>query len=148
VFGRLDAAKKVLHSRIVETLTESAEFDLHAGYGRATDGESLVAVEINLRDPGGVDLMRSAAHGDFATVLASSGTERVRILDGVLTRSLHRQSKLSVHVVGWHSEWVYEAVDRLLLESEQRIVSEGGNQLTVMTTIEMQRSNETSRGLA
>ena len=143
VLGRLEEAKKTFHTRIVETLTQSAEFELHAGYSRAREHDALVSVEIDLRAS---ELIRAAAHGDFATVLASASTGRVRVRDGVLTRKLQTQSKLSVHVVGWHTDWIYDAVDRLLVESEQRIVAEEGNQLTVMTTIEMQREKETKRG--
>jgi hypothetical protein len=141
--GRLEEAKKTFHTRIVETLTQSAEFELHAGYSRAREGDALVSVEIDLR---AAELIRAAAHGDFATVLASAPSDRVKVLDGVLTRKLQTQSKLSVHVVGWHTDWSYDAFDRLLVESEQRIVAEAGNQLTVMTTIEMQRERETKRG--
>ena len=141
--GKLDEAKTVLHARIVETLTQSAEFELHRGYHQAGEGDALISVEVELAAR---DLLRAAAHGDFATVLSAVPSGMVQLRDGVLTNKLQEQSKLSVNAVGWHTEWVYDALDQLIVESEQRVFAEAGNQLTLLTTIEMQRTKDVRRG--
>ena len=47
--------------------------------------------------------------------------------------------------MGWHTNWHYQGLDRLIIESEQRIQAEAGGQLTINTTMDLQKERERKR---
>jgi hypothetical protein len=144
----LDAVKNfesTAFAKFQEALNESYQFHFHAEYSRATEQTALIDFDLDLRQQAGKDLMKAAGHGDFAKVLANSAPDVVRLHEGVLTHTVTRQSKLSVNIVGWHLNWNYEALDRLITEAEQRISTDAQGNLTIDTTFDLNKERERKR---
>jgi hypothetical protein len=144
VLGAIDKFKDTLYKKMREALTQSFSFKLHAAYSRATENDALLDFELNLTSALGKELMKKAGQGDFADVLAAYGSGAVVLNEGVLSHKVTKESSLSVNIVGWHLGWHYQALDRLIIDAEQRIIPDEG-QLTVVTTMTMQKERERKR---
>ncbi|HEX8456546.1 MAG TPA: hypothetical protein VF656_04420 [Pyrinomonadaceae bacterium] len=144
VFVAIDRFKDTLYDKIRQALTQSFSFKLHAAYSRATENQALMDFEIDLTTARGKELMKRAGQGDFADVLAAYGSGVVVLNEGILTHQVTRENTLSVNIVGWHLGWHYQALDRLITEAEQRILTDEGH-LTVITTMTMQKERERRR---
>lgn len=140
----IDEFKNTLYDKIKEALTQTFSFKLHAAYSRATENEALMDFELDLATPRGKELMRRAGQGDFGDVLAAYDSGVVVLNEGILTHKVTRESTLSVNIVGWHLDWHYQAIDRIITEAEQRILTDEG-QLTIVTTMSMQKERERRR---
>ncbi|HWS98947.1 MAG TPA: hypothetical protein VN256_01650 [Pyrinomonadaceae bacterium] len=140
----IDKFKNTLYEKMKEALTQSFSFKLHAAYSRASETDALLDFEIDLTSALGKDLMQKAGQGDFADVLAAYDSGSVKLNEGVLSHKVTKESSLSVNIVGWHLGWNYQALDRLIVEAEQRIVPQEG-QLTVITNMSMQKERERKR---
>lgn len=140
----IDDFKNTLYQKMKDALTQSFSFKLHAAYSRATENDALLDFELDLTSALGKDLMKKAGQGDFADVLAAYDSGSVKLNEGVLSHKVTRESSLSVNIAGWHSGWNYQALDRLIVEAEQRIVPEEG-QLTIVTNMSMQKESERKR---
>ncbi len=133
VRDRMDEFTTRLYDAFRQAANSSYAMALHAEYSRATEREALVDVSINMHDALGRGLFAEAARGEFERVLTSANTDAVRVRDAVLTHRTRRESAFKVNIVGWHLNYAYEGFDRVITESEQRIVpSEHG--LTVLST--------------
>jgi hypothetical protein len=148
VLARLDGFKNKLFEAFKGATNSSYSFALHAQYSRASETDSLVDVLIHVTQPGGEALLREAAHGDFSNIIPSRDTDLVRLLEGVFTHRTQRESAFAVNIVGWHLNYKYSGFDRVITETEQRLVpSEHG--ITVFTTMDLtvarmrQRQDET-----
>lgn len=144
VLASVDEFRSTLYEKIKEALTQSFSFKLHAAYSRAAESQALMDFEIDLTTARGRGLMKKAGQGDFADVLAAYGSGVVALNEGLLTHKVTRESSFSVNVVGWRLGWNYQGLDRLITEAEQRILTDEG-QLTVITTMSMQKERERRR---
>jgi hypothetical protein len=140
VLDKMDAFTTRLYTAFKEATNSSYAMALHAEYSRATDADALVDVLINMARPDGRALLVQAARGEFEAVLINPDSDLVRLREGVFTHRTRRQSAFKVNIVGWHLDWSYEGFDRVITESEQRIVpSDRGLLVLSTTTLEIER---------
>jgi hypothetical protein len=134
-----------LYAKFKDAVDQSFSFRLHAEYSRASERDALIDVMINLNTDQGKALMQSAGRGEFQEVLASYRPELVKINQGILTHNVTRQSAFSVNVIGWHSGWHYQGMDRVIVNAEQQIKAEANGALSVFTTVDMTKEKERIR---
>ena len=145
VLAKIDAFPEKLFKTFKEAASSSLKVALHAEYTRASENDSLVDVNINLSHPRGPELLALAGKGDFEQIIGMSDTQVVRLREGVLTHRSRRDRAFRVNIVGWHLNYRYEGFDRVITETEQRLVpSDQG--ITVFTTatlgVERQRKRQ------
>src|SRR6185369_1298295 len=110
---------------------------LHASYSRSSESDGLIDVLINVAGAKGQALLSQAGKGDFEEILATADTALVRLREGVFTHRLRRESAFKVNIVGWHLNYAYEGFDRVITETEQRMIPTDRG-ITVLTTAELQ----------
>src|SRR4029079_864920 len=82
-------------------------------------------------------LLARAGKGDFEEILTIADTDVVRLREGVFTHRTKRESAFKVNIIGWHLNYQYEGFDRVITETEQRLVpSDQG--ITVLTTASLE----------
>jgi hypothetical protein len=145
VLARIDAFPEKLFKTFKEAASSSYKVALHAEYTRASETDSLIDVNINLAHPRGPDFLALAGKGDFERIIGTSDAALVRLQEGVLTHRTRRASAFKVNIVGWHLNYRYEGFDRVITETEQRLIpSDQG--ITVFTTatlgVERQRKRQ------
>lgn len=144
VLDRIDGFKNTLFQKFREAASASYKVALHAEYSRASERDSLVDVEINLGDVRGKDLLSAAGKGDFEKILSVEDPGLVKLREGVLTHRTRRESAFRVNIVGWHLNYNYEGFDRVITETEQRLVpSDQG--ITIFTTATLNVERERKR---
>jgi hypothetical protein len=154
----MDAAKRVnaalkgtqnftdtTYSKFTEILNQTLQFQLHAGYSRATVNDALIDVELNLDTDKGKQLMKSAGQGDFSEVLQNLDPNIVRINSGTLSDKLTKQSTVSVNITGWHLNWHYESLDQLIVEGDQRMSIDSAGRLIIDTSFNLKDSHQQTR---
>lgn len=140
VLDRMDAFTTRLYTAFKAATNSSYTMALHAEYSRASDADVLVDVAINMTRPEGQGLLIEAARGEFEAVLTNPDTDLVRVREGVLTHRTRRESAYSVNIVGWHLDYRYEGFDRVITQSEQRLVpSDRGIIVLSTTSLELER---------
>jgi hypothetical protein len=140
VLDKMDVFTTRLYTAFKDATNSSYAMALHAEYSRATDADVLVDVLINMASPEGRALLVQAARGEFEAVLTNPDTALVRLREGVLTHRTRRESAFKVNIVGWHLNYNYEGFDRVITESEQRLVpSDRGLLVVSTTTLEIER---------
>jgi hypothetical protein len=137
VLNKIDSFKDKVFAAFKQAANSSYSLSLHAEYSRASETDALVDVLINLTKPQGSTLLSKAGKGDFEEVLSIADTDLVRLREGVFTHRARRESAFKVHIVGWHLNYNYEGFDRVITETEQRLIpSDQG--ITVLTTANLQ----------
>ena len=127
---------------------QSFTMDLHAAYSRATESTALIDVEIKLQesdgtpDATGLRFMQAAGRGEFQEVLANFQPSVVKLREGVLTHKITRQTSLSFNIAGWHRNFNYESMHRVIVNADQQIRDAGTGLLTVFTTVDMAADSE------
>jgi hypothetical protein len=137
VLEKIDGFKEKLFTAFKEAMNSSYRVSLHAGYTRASEADSLIDVLINLSEPNGARLLAQAGKGDFEEVLATPDANLVRLREGVFTHKLTRESAFKVHIAGWHLNYSYEGFDRVITETEQRVMPSGQG-ITIVTTAKLE----------
>ncbi len=130
------------YATLVEAAKQKATFDLHAEYGRASDEEALVDLAINLATPAGLERLRAAAVGDFQSALAEYRPELVRLFQGRLTHNVVRKTTIAVNVVGWHTGWHFQGLERVIVHADQQIVPDDRGGLTVYSIVDLTQERE------
>src|SRR5262245_15337787 len=137
VLDKIESFKNKLFDAFKQATNSSYSVALHAEYSRASETDALVDVLLNLNESRGSDLLAKAGKGDFEEILSIADTNIVRLREGVFTHRTRRESAFKVHIVGWHFNYNYEGFDRVITETEQRLVpSDQG--ITVFTTANLQ----------
>ncbi|MGE3959634.1 MAG: hypothetical protein AB7H96_23160 [Vicinamibacterales bacterium] len=137
VLQHVDGFQEKLFAAFKEATNSSYTVALHAEYSRASESDALVDVFINVGHPRGPALLAQAAHGDFEQVLTLGQPDLVQLRDGRLTHRTTRSRAFNVNVLGWHLDYQYEGMDRVVTEASQRLVpSEQG--ITVYTTLSLE----------
>ena len=119
----------------------SAEFTF--AYERAEENAALIDVDLRLVNEDGTPsgpgraLMRSAGSGDFANILAEYNPALVRLRSGLLTHNLSTTSGITVNVAGWHHDFLYSDMYKVVTKSDQQIRSTPLGMLNVFTTVEL-----------
>ncbi len=154
----LDAVKAVVAKRdeffssfdkiLEEAAAQKFALALHAAYNAASERDALVDMEIRLRQPDGspnatgLRYMQAAGRGDFQEALASYQPDIVRLREGLLSHRVTSQTSLTFNVVGWHQQFNYQAMQRVIIDAEQQIRDTGNGLLTVFTTADMTADSE------
>lgn len=131
--------------KITDALNQSFQFHLQAEYSRATADEALFDFEFDLRTEGGRKLMHEAGLGRFENVLASFDQAFVRLRKGSILTRTTRESRFAMNILGWHRQWHYEGLDRLITQAAQRIEAGANGELTAITTIDLETERERKR---
>jgi hypothetical protein len=154
----LDAVKAVVAARdqffnsfdtiLKEAAAQKFTQALHGAYNSSSERDALIDMEIRLRQPDGspnatgLRYMEAAGRGDFQEVLASYQPDVVRLREGVLSHRVSSQTSLSFNVAGWHQQFNYQAMHRVIVDAEQQIRDTGNGLLTVFTTADMTADSE------
>jgi hypothetical protein len=128
-----------------EALDQSFQFNLQAAYKRSTNEETLLDFELNMNQAEGRRLMQQAGHGRFQDVLGAFESGVVKLHAGTLTHQVTRETRVRVNIVGWHTDWHYAGLDRLLVASDQQITVSGDGHLVVFTSLDLQKERERKR---
>jgi hypothetical protein len=137
VLDNVEGFKNKLYGAFKQALNSSYSVALHASYSRSSESDGLIDVLINVANAKGQALLALAGKGDFEEILSTTDSMLVRLREGVFTHRLRRESAFKVHIVGWHLNYAYEGFDRVITETEQRLVpSDRG--ITVFTSANLQ----------
>jgi len=136
VLEKIDGFKEKLFAAFKEAMNSSYRVSLHASYTRASEADALIDVLINLNEPSGAGLLAQAGKGDFENILATLDGNLVRLREGVFTHKVSRESAFKVHIAGWHLNYSYEGFDRVITETEQRVMPSGQG-ITIVTTADL-----------
>lgn len=143
VLQNVDAFATKLFHAFKDASNSSYGVALHAEYSRASSADALVDVLINASTARGLSLLRQAGRGDFEEALTTTDADVVRVQEGVFTHRTSRQAPFHVNIVGWHLNYQYEGFDRVITETEQRLVPSAYG-ITVYTTasLELERRHK------
>jgi hypothetical protein len=140
VLDHLDSFTTKVYGAFKAAAQSSYTTALHAEYSRASETDALVDVLIHASSPEGAALLSEAGRGDFERILTTADPDLVRLREGVLTHRTRRERAFRVNIVGWHLDYRYEGFDRVITESEQRLVpSDEGITVLTTTTLEVGR---------
>lgn len=143
VLLKIDSFPEKLFKAFKEASNSSYKVALHAEYSRATEADSLIDVLINVDSARGAALLSLAGKGDFEEILMLAGTDVVRLREGVFTHRVRRENAFKVNVIGWHLNYNYEGFDRVITETEQRLIpSDRGITVLTTATLEVQRERK------
>jgi hypothetical protein len=145
ILNSVDTFEKTVYSTFTETAKHAYAFNLHAEYSRASADQALIDMAINTSKPEGLALLQAATSGDFRKALSSFQPDLVRLKTGRLTHNLVRKSALKINIVGWHSGWRYQGMERLILHTGQQIVTDDRGGLTVYTTADLTKDRDRKR---
>lgn len=144
VLLKIDSFPEKLFKAFKEASNSSYKVALHAEYSRASEADSLIDVLINIDTTRGPGLLAAAGNGDFEEILTVTDTDVVRLREGVFTHRVRRDNAFKVNIIGWHLNYNYEGFDRVITETEQRLVpSDRG--ITVLTTATLEVERERKR---
>jgi hypothetical protein len=148
VVAKRDAFFKSFDGILQEAAAQKFTLDLHAAYNSSSERDALIDIEIKLREPdgsvneSGLKVMAAASRGDFQEGLASFRPDVVKLREGVLSHRVTRRTALKFNVAGWHRQFNYQAMDRVVLDTERQIRDTGNGLITVFTSVDMQAQNE------
>ncbi|MES1256502.1 MAG: hypothetical protein ABUS56_12880 [Acidobacteriota bacterium] len=151
VVARRDAFFASFDKILKEAASQKFMLGLHAAYHSATERDALVDLDIRLVNADGSPnltghrYMQAAGRGDFQEILASFQPDVVRLREGVLSHHLSSGSSLKFNVAGWHHQFNYESMYRVMVDTEQQIKDSGTGMLTVFTTVDMTVDTERRR---
>jgi hypothetical protein len=143
VLAQIDTFSEKLFKAFKEATSSSYKMALHAEYSRASEADALVDVAINMSDARGARLLALAGKGDFEQIVAASDTGVLRLHEGVLTHRIRRDSAFNVNIVGWHLNYQYSGFDRVITDTEQRLIpSDQGITVLTTTTLALERERK------
>ena len=148
VVAKRDAFFSSFDKILKEAASQKFTLGLHAAYQSATERDALVDVDIRLvnadgsPNPTGQRYLQAAGRGDFQEILASFQPEVVRLRRGVLSHHMSSGTSLKFNIAGWHHQFNYESMHRVIVDTEQQIKDSGGGLLTVFTTVDMTVDSE------
>ncbi|MEO8592664.1 MAG: hypothetical protein ABI759_05045 [Candidatus Solibacter sp.] len=130
-FNKIDQFKNEAYKKAVDKVTrQSFEMDLHLAYSRARKNEKLLEVEVNLAQPDGPALARSAAAGDYEHLLKIYNTAVVKVIKGAFSTELRNSMNVKFNVLGFGSEGLVTLFQR----SEEALEPRDGGLLHVYTS--------------
>jgi hypothetical protein len=140
-------AKDAFWAKFDAALKEAAQrafsLAISASYSNADEQTSLIDVDIRLMDvenkpvPVGHRFMALAGRGDFQDILASYQPDVVRLRQGALTHNSATATGIKINIAGWHLNYQYEEMYRVIVNADQQIRPTGNGMLNVFTTVDM-----------
>ncbi|MFY9221893.1 MAG: hypothetical protein WAQ98_04445 [Blastocatellia bacterium] len=131
-----------LYEKLKDALNQSFSFNLHYEYSRASETDNLIDVEINLSTEQGKTLTQAATIGDFSALIAGYQPDLIKINNGVFTHKVTKQTALNINIIGWHLNWQYQSLYKVIVNTEQQIKTESNGALTVFTNIDLTLEND------
>ena len=61
----------------------------------------------------------------------------MKLRKGVLSHTVSSGTSLKFNIAGWHRQFNYESMHRVIVDTEQQIRDSGNGLLTVFTTVDM-----------
>ena len=146
VLDKIDEFKNKLFDTFSQAANSSYKVALHAQYRRASEQDALVDVIIRPGHPRGAELLRHAGQGDFEEILTANDTDLVRLREGLFTHKARRERAFSVNIVGWHLNYRYSEIHKVITQIDQRLVpSPSGDGITVFTELTLNVDRERQR---
>ena len=148
VVARRDAFFASFDKILKEAASQKFTLALHAAYHSSTERDALVDLDIRLVNADGSPnatgqrYLQAAGRGDFQEILASFQPEVVKLRKGVLSHHMSSGSSLKFNIAGWHHQFNYESMHRVIVDTEQQIKDSGNGLLTVFTTVDMRVDSE------
>jgi len=148
VVAKRDAFFKSFDNILKEAAAQKFTLGLHAAYNSASEHDALIDMEIKLREldgsvnPLGLEFMAAAGRGDFQDVLSTFQPDVVRLRDGLLSHKVSRATTLTFNVAGWHHEFNYKSMHRVITDAEQQIRDAGNGLVNVFTTVDLTAESE------
>jgi len=137
--------EQTAYRKFTAALSQTASFALHAEYSRTAADEAFVDVAINAGTAEGRQLLEDCALGDFSRALGGNRRDLVRINEGHLVHKIVSQRSVGVTVVGWQKAFRYSAIDQLIVEADQRLVTEANGGVTAYTTLSLDKVRDRRR---
>ncbi len=141
IFGTLD---KIL----AEAAKQSLSLKLHAEYDAASSSSALIDCDLNLNEELGRQFMQAAGRGDFSEILAGYKPSIVDIRAGRLTHNVTKSTAISVNITGWHFNFSYSAMDRLITNLDQQIKTNSDGSLLISTDESLSIDSKEDRNAA
>jgi hypothetical protein len=151
VVNARDSFFNAFDSVLKEAASQSYAMNLHAAYSRSDEQRAMIDIEIKLQEADGSQnatgtrFMEAAGRGDFQEILANYQPSVVKIHEGLLTHRVSSGTLLKFNVAGWHRNYSYEEMHRVIVNTEQQIRHSGNGLLTVITTADMSAESEMRR---
>jgi hypothetical protein len=143
-FGALDTA-------LTEAASQKFTADISLSYDRSDETTALIDVDIRLVNPdgssnaAGIAFMKSAGMGDFTAILAKYDPSVVQLRNGTLTHQLTTSSGIKINVAGWHQNFQYQSIRKVVLNTRQQIQSTLSGMLNVFTNVNVTATSDTTR---
>jgi hypothetical protein len=133
--------------------SQSFTMDIGLAYASSDEHTALIDVDIRLLndDAGrtpctkGQGFMRSAGLGNFSEILAKYDPSVVRLRQGNLTHNFSSSHGLTINIAGWHNNFQYSDMHKVVTQSDQQISSTPAGMLNVFTTVEMSATHDRVR---
>ncbi|MFI5177120.1 MAG: hypothetical protein ACHQO8_01065 [Vicinamibacterales bacterium] len=109
---RIDDFKTAWYKKLGDALHQSYSLSANYAYTRASSGDALIDVEIDVSQPAGQALFHLAAHGQFATLFDRPNLALIHINHGVLTHQLTASMHLQINVFNWEQTRLVEVISR------------------------------------
>jgi len=123
VFAKIEEFRNAYAAAIKLAAHQSVALQLNYLYKRATKGEALLDLEIDLNQAEGPEMASLAMSGDFVKALARYNPQVVRINKGKFTHELTKSAQVNVSIFNWNYKGIVEVVQN----SEHSVESiEGG----------------------
>jgi hypothetical protein len=146
-----DAFWAKFDNALKEAARQTFSLGIEAAYASADERTALIDLDIRLVDdnnqpiPAGQRFMALAGRGDFQDVLANYQPDLVRLRKGALTHNLSTSRGIKINIAGWHQNFHYEEMYRVIINAEQQIRATDGGMLNVFTTIDMKDEKQRRR---
>jgi hypothetical protein len=119
---KIEDFKNLWQQRLQQAIHQSFQSRVQYAWSRASGGQRLLDVEINLNEPAGAILAARAAGGDFSEVVSKFDPRMIRINQGVFTTELSRSAHLQINLLGWG----YDSLSQLIQNSREAIETASG----------------------
>ncbi|HWN09306.1 MAG TPA: hypothetical protein VNO50_08615 [Pyrinomonadaceae bacterium] len=110
VRDKIDQFRKTYAKAVKLAAHQSVAFHLNYLYKRASKGESLLDVEIDISTTEGARLAELALSGDFTGVLKGYNPQLVRINKGKFTHEVTRSAQVNISIFNWNYKGIVELV--------------------------------------
>lgn len=130
---------------------ENISIGIHAAYASADERDALIDADVRLLNddgtpcPAGQRFLSLAAQADFGELLAKYQPTVVRLRQGRLTHQSRTTTGVKINVVGWHQNFQYEEVYRVIVNADQQLRTTSTGMLNVFTTVDMTAEKERRR---
>lgn len=134
-----------------EAASQSFSLDIAAAYHQADESTALIDLDIRLQNDDrtasvvGQRFMQLAGRGDFSGILKDYRPDLIRLHSGALTHQLASSTGVQINIAGWHTNFHYQEMYKVVVNSDQQIRSTPSGMLNVFTTVDMSAEHGSKR---